>query len=72
MASYKHIFIQGRISSEKYKAPSTGGAQRRIPARDRSVQSQKLLNQFAIIWQQKEELQQQRSVEHIATRKGIY
>jgi hypothetical protein len=72
MASYKHIFIQGNVSSEKYRAPSAMGAKPRIPVRDKATQSQKLLNQFAEIWQQKEQLQQQRSAEQIATREGTY
>ncbi len=72
MASYKHIFIQGNVSSEKYRAPSAMGAKPRIPVRDRATQSQKLLNQFAEIRQQKEHLQQQRSAEQIATREGTY
>lgn len=72
MAPYKHIFIQGNVRSEKYRAPSAMGAKLRIPGRDRATQSQKLLNQFAEIWQQKEQLQQQRSAEQIATREGTY
>ena len=55
MASYKHIFLEGNLNSEKYKVkPAGGGSKFLIPARDRVVQSQKLLNQFAEIWQQKE------------------
>ncbi|MCC5916130.1 MAG: hypothetical protein JJU02_02260 [Cryomorphaceae bacterium] len=72
MASYKHIFISGNVRSEKYRAPSAMGAKPRIPVRDRVTQSQKLLNQFDEIWQQKEQLQQQRSAEQIATREGTY
>lgn len=72
MASYKHIFIQGNVSSEKYRAPSARGAKPRIPVRERATQSQRLLNQFAEIWQQKEQLQQQRGAEQIATREGTY
>lgn len=72
MASYKHIFISGNVRSEKYRAPSAMGAKPRIPVRDRATQSQKLLNQFDEIWQQKEQLQQQRSAEQIATREGTY
>lgn len=72
MASYKHIFISGNVNSEKYRAPSAMGAKPRIPVRDRAIQSQKLLNQFDAIWQQKEQLQQQRSAEQIATREGTY
>jgi hypothetical protein len=72
MASNKHIFIQGNVSSEKYRAPSGMGAKPSIPVRDRATQSQKLLNQFEAIWQQKSEIQQQREAEHIATREGTY
>ncbi len=72
MTSYKHFFIQGNVSSEKYRAPSAMGPKPRIPVRDRATQSQKLLNQFAEIWQQKEHLQQQRSAEQIPTREGTY
>lgn len=72
MASYKHIFISGNVSSEKYRAPSAMGARPRIPVRDRATQSQKLLNKFDEIWQQKVQLQQQRSTEQIATKEGTY
>ncbi|MBK7985724.1 MAG: S8 family peptidase [Ignavibacteria bacterium] len=73
MVSYnKHIFIQGNVRSEKYRVPSAMGAKPRIPVRDRATQSQKLLSQFEAIWQQKEQLQQQRSAEQIATREGTY
>lgn len=72
MASYKHIFISGNVNSEKYKAQSKQGAKPHIPIRDRATQSQKLLEQFDAIWQQKEQLQQQRGAEQIATREGTY
>jgi hypothetical protein len=70
--SYKHIFISGNVNREKYKAPSSMGAQPRIPVRDRASQSQKLLRQFDAIWQTKAQLQQQREAEQIATREGTY
>lgn len=70
--SYKHIFITGNVNREKYKAPSSMGAQPRIPVRDRASQSQKLLSQFDAIWQAKAQLQQQREAEQIATREGTY
>ena len=72
MASNKHIFITGNVRTEKYKAPSAMGGKPRIPIRDRETQSQKLLNQFYAIWQVKEQLQQQRGAEQIATREGTY
>lgn len=70
--SYKHIFISGNVNREKYKAPSSMGAQPRIPVRDRASQSQKLLRQFDVIWQTKAQLHQQREAEQIATREGTY
>ena len=60
MATYKHIFISGNVSSDKYKAPSAMGAKPRIPVRDRATQSRKLLQQFETIWTEKEQLQQRR------------
>jgi hypothetical protein len=73
MAPYKHIFISENVkNSEKYKARSQQSAATRIPIRDRTAQSQKLLQQFDTIWQQKKQLCEQRSAEQIATRKGTY
>lgn len=72
MASNKHIFIKGIVKSEKYKVKGTPIIPKPLPVRDRFSHSQKLLNQFAEIWQQKEQLQQQRSAEQIATREGTY
>ena len=72
MASYKHIFIQGIVKSEKYKVRGTPITPKPLPVRDRFSHSQRLLNQFAGIWQQKEQLQQRRSAEQIATREGTY
>lgn len=70
--SYKHIFITGNVTLGKYKSPSLGGADLRIPVREREFQSQKLLRQFDIIWQAKEQMQKQREAEQIATREGTY
>ena len=72
MASYKHIFITGNVSSEKFKTPQRGGGELHIPTRNRVAHSQKLLNQFESIWQAKAQLQQQRGAEQIATREGTY
>lgn len=70
--SYKHIFITGNVTREKYRAPSSGGGKLRIPVRDRETQSQKLLAQFDVIWREKEQLKQTRGAEQIATREGTY
>lgn len=72
MASNKHIFIKGIVKSEKYKVKVILITPKPLPVRDRFSHSQRLLNQFAQIWQQKEQLQQQRSAEQIATREGTY
>ena len=70
MASYKHIFIQGNVSSEKYKTKGGRVPSKPLPIRNRESHSQKLLNQFDAIWQAKEQLQQQRNAEQIGTREG--
>jgi hypothetical protein len=72
MASYKHIFISGNVRSEKYKTKGVPVPPKPLPVRNRVSHSQKLLSQFDEIWQQKEQLQQQRSAQQIATREGTY
>jgi hypothetical protein len=72
MATYKHIFISGNVSREKYKTRGVPIPPKPFPARDRVSHSQKLLQKFEEIWQQKEQLQEQRSAERIATREGTY
>lgn len=69
---YKHIFITGNVRSEKYKTPSKQGGKPFIPVRNRIAHSQKLLNQFDAIWNEKERLQQQRGAEQITTKEGTY
>ncbi len=71
-ALYKHIFISGNARTEKYKTSPKQGKRPRIPERDRDAHSIKLLKQFEEIWHQKEQLQQARSAEKIATRDGTY
>ncbi|MBN8684595.1 MAG: S8 family peptidase [Chitinophagales bacterium] len=70
--SYKHIFISENVSRENYRAQSRVGQAPDIPIRDRATQSQRLLSQFDAIWQQKAQMQQQRSAAQIATREGTY
>ena len=70
--NYKHIFITGNVKPEKYKASSKQGKQPRIPERDRTAHSAKLLQQFNNIWNQKKALEQSRTAEKIATREGTY
>jgi len=72
MALYKHIFLTGNVNSEKYRAPTSRGANPRIPVRDRAIQSEKLLQQFDAIWQQKAQFHQLREAEQITTREGTY
>lgn len=69
---YKHIFITGNVNREKYKVKGVPVKPKSFPIRDRVSHSQKLLNQFDEIWQQREQMQQQRNAEHIATREGTY
>lgn len=72
MPSYKHIFLQGNVSSEKYKTKGVPVSPKPLPVRNRVSHSQKLLSQFEEIWQHKAQLQQQRSAEQIVTREGTY
>lgn len=70
--NYKHIFLNGTFTSEKYKiAPSFGSAPR-LPERDVASHSAKLLAQFEEIWSQKKEIQKEREAEKISTREGTY
>lgn len=70
--SYKHIFLTGNANREKYKAKGIPINPKPLPIRDRVSHSQKLLNQFDAIWQEKAQLKQQREAEQIATREGTY
>ncbi|MEO5991241.1 MAG: hypothetical protein ABIP68_06360, partial [Ferruginibacter sp.] len=70
--AYKHIFITGSVNSEKYKVRGTPVTTKPLPVRNRVSHSQKLITQLEAIWQQKEQLQQQRGAEQIATREGTY
>jgi len=70
--AYKHIFISGNVTSEKYRAQSKIGSGPRIPTRDRASQSQKLLQEFELIWQQKEEIKVARTANQISTKEGTY
>lgn len=69
---HKHIFLTGIARSEKYKIKGTPVNSKPLPVRDRLSHSQKLLAQLDAIWQEKEQLKQQRSAEQITTREGTY
>lgn len=69
---YKHIFITGNVTAEKFKQLSKRGKASVIPERDRAAHSRKLLQKFDEIWKEKERLQQKRTAEKIATREGTY
>lgn len=69
---YKHIFITGKVKSEKYKQSPKQGKTPLIPQRDRAKHSAKLLLKFEEIWNEKKRLQQERTAEKIATREGTY
>lgn len=70
--NYKHIFLSGYVSSEKYTSPIPGGGKPNIPERERVSHSQRLLEQFNIIWEQKSAIEQARQAEQIPTRSGTY
>lgn len=72
MTTQKHIFIIGNAKSEKYKVKGTPITLKPLPLRNRISHSQKLLEQFDAIWQEKELQKQIRDAEQIATREGTY
>jgi hypothetical protein len=69
---YKHIFLSGNKTSEKYKTAPSHGATPNIPDRNRASHSRTLLDRFDEIWQEKETLNQQRDAAQIPTRDGTY
>ncbi len=69
---YKHIFLTGNVRSEKYKIKGTPITPKPLPVRDRLSHSRRLIAQFDAIWQEKEQMQQQRGAEQITTREGTY
>lgn len=72
MPNHPHLFIQGNVSSEKYRANGTPIKAKPSPLRDRTSHGQKLLSQFAEIWQQKEQLKEERLAAQITARDGTY
>ena len=72
MAQYKHLFISENIITEKFKQSQKPGKPAIIPQRDRETHSRKLLQQFELIWKEKEALKESRSAESITTREGAY
>src|SRR3989338_6509435 len=69
---YKHIFIAGTVTAEKYKQSRKRGTHPTIPIRDRAAHSRKLLQQFEQIWNEKANRQAERTAKRIATREGTY
>jgi hypothetical protein len=72
MAKYKHLFIEGYVSTEKYRSAPRVLPPPRLPDRDRVEHSEKLLRQFEEIWKNKEELTRERTAAHLSTRGGTY
>jgi hypothetical protein len=69
---YKHLFITGNLTTEKYKTPQSGGGKPKIPERDRLEHSARLLSKFDTMWAEREQIGQQRAAEQIPTREGTY
>jgi hypothetical protein len=72
MANYQHIFISGRAETELFRTPPTRGGQLNIPQRERLSHSATLLNRFDAIWEQQQQLNQQRQAAQVPTRDGTY
>lgn len=69
---YEHLFLIGKVLSEKYTQPSRFCKQPTIPKRNRDLQSKKLLAKFENIWNSEKNLIQQRSAVNIPTKEGTY
>jgi len=70
--SYRHIFLSGNVTTEKYKTKGTLIKPKPAPFRDRAAHSAKLLQKLDAIWGERRNLNQQREAEQIPTREGTY
>jgi hypothetical protein len=69
---YRHIFLRGNQTEEKYRVRAAGGRGKSFPERDRASHSQKLLSRFDAIWKAKDRLNHTRGAQHLSTREGTY
>lgn len=72
MAQHKHLFLPDIKESIPFTSTSTGGKQVRIPDRNVTTQSQKLIAKFNSIWESVEQERTQRAAVSIRSREGTY
>lgn len=72
MEQYKHLFISGNKSTDKFKTPRRGSDNSLIPERIRASHSRRLLQQFQQIWRDKTTLLEVRTAESIPSNYGTY
>jgi len=65
---YRHIFLTGPSQTQRFTNPRTGGAEPRIPPRDRFSHSEHLRQQIESVW---EDYDQRQAVVHVE-RHGAY
>jgi len=69
---YPHIFLNDRGQTIEYRSPKEGGPKLRIPDRDKTSHSQRLLKQLDIIWKTIDKKNEQRKAIFIASKEGYY
>lgn len=69
---YKHIFISGNVTTEKYKTKGIPIIPKPLPIRDRAAHSANLLQKFEVIWAERDSINQERDAKQIQTREGTY
>jgi hypothetical protein len=72
MAKYRHIFINGNVTTDRFKSPRRGSDNAIIPRRARAAHSRKLLQQFQKIWSDKIATDAERTAESIPSNNGTY
>lgn len=70
--NYQHIFLQGNVISQKYRAKGGGRDSTNILDRNRIIHSERLLKQLDEIWSKQQELTQKREANQLSTRQGTY
>ncbi len=69
---YRHIFLPGPTRTQGFTNPRRGGANPRIPDRDRALHSDYLQQRLAETWVQEEQVRQQRQAVVHVERHGAY
>jgi len=69
---YRHIFLDHSGRPAEYTSPTTGGAETRIPQRDRQSHGAKLRRQLEAAWQDADRIADSRTAVSLPVREGVY